>query len=125
KRDEARGYFTLAGTFLSPPGPRLIAVGGLSGTGKSTLAAALAPSIGAAPGALHLRSDVERKLLFGRAPEEKLGEDAYSPQVTQRVYARLAAKAESALAAGHSVIVDAVHARAGEREATEAIARRT
>ena len=48
------------------------AIGGLQGTGKSTLARALAPDLGPAPGALVLRSDEIRKRLLGRAPEETL-----------------------------------------------------
>ena len=60
-------YFDCARRFIAPAPPRLIAVGGLSGTGKSLLARALAPAISPAPGAVVLRSDVERKVLFGRA----------------------------------------------------------
>lgn len=123
-RREASRYVALGNGFLAPAPPGLIATGGLSGTGKSTLAAALAPYIGAAPGALHLRSDVERKLLFGRAPEEKLGEEAYAGDATRRVYETLFAKAEYALASGHSVILDAVFANPAEREAAEDAARK-
>ena len=69
KRDEARalarGYFDSAAGFLRYVPPRLVAVGGLSGVGKSALAAALAPRLGRAPGALWLRSDLERKAMFG------------------------------------------------------------
>ncbi len=54
--EAARSYFELAQRLIAPPGPMLIAVGGLSGTGKSALARALAPNIGAAPGAVVLRS---------------------------------------------------------------------
>ena len=53
----ARKYFDVARQLIEPPPPRLIAVGGLSGTGKSALARALAPDLGAAPGAVVLRSD--------------------------------------------------------------------
>ena len=44
---EARSYLKLASQFLRPRSCRLVAIGGLSGTGKSTLATALAPSLGA------------------------------------------------------------------------------
>jgi uncharacterized protein len=54
---EARRYLDLSTRFLRPRSPRLVAMGSLSGTGKSTLAAALAPSLGARV----LRSDVVRK----------------------------------------------------------------
>ena len=61
----ARTYFKLACGLIAPPAPKLVAVGGLSGTGKSVLARALAPHVMPAPGAVLLRSDVERKALFG------------------------------------------------------------
>ena len=57
---------------IAPAPVLLIAIGGLSGTGKSALARALAPDIGAAPGAVVLRSDVERKTLSGKDEHEKL-----------------------------------------------------
>ncbi len=53
-------------------------IGGLPGTGKSTLARALAPELGAAPGALVLRSDEIRKRRHGVAPEQRLPADAYA-----------------------------------------------
>ena len=61
----ARDYFALAARLIAPPEPVLVAVGGLSGTGKSVLARALAPSLLPAPGAVILRSDVMRKRMFG------------------------------------------------------------
>ena len=61
---DARHYFEAACGLLAPRRLDLVAIGGLSGTGKSSLAAALAGSIGRAPGAVHLRSDIERKRLF-------------------------------------------------------------
>ncbi len=118
---EAGEYFDLAEAFLAPVPPRLIAVGGLSGTGKSTLAAALAPYIGRPPGAFHLRSDVERKLLFGVNPEEPLGDAAYTDHVTGRVYATLNDKAKLALSVGHSVVLDAVFARASQRDMAQQV----
>lgn len=99
--------------------PRLLAIGGLSGTGKSTLARGL---LGCLPGAVLLRSDVERKLLFSVAETTRLGADGYTADATRRVYLTLAEKAAAALAAGRTVIVDAVFARENEREAIEAVA---
>jgi predicted kinase len=64
-----------------------------------------------------LRSDVERKALFGIAETGRLPETAYSRDVTAQVYTALAGKARRVLAAGHSAIVDAVFADAGERAA--------
>ncbi len=113
----AHDYFTLAGKLLEPPAPRLVAVGGLSGTGKSLLARALAAEIPPAPGAVVLRSDVERKVLFGIAETDRLPQTAYAPDVTTQVYAVLADKARRVIAAGHSAIVDAVFAQFDERAA--------
>jgi aminoglycoside phosphotransferase family enzyme/predicted kinase len=120
---QSRTYLALAERLLHPPPPRLIAVGGLSGSGKSTLAARLAPRMGAAPGALVLRSDVIRKALFGVPPLEPLGPEAYGSDVSRSVYARMAQQARAALAAGHAVIVDAVYADVTERTNIEHAAR--
>jgi uncharacterized protein len=116
-RAEARAYFELARTFLVPPRPCLIAIGGLSGSGKSAISRAIAPHIGAFPGAVHVRSDVERKRLFGVAQTHKLPESAYAPGVSDQVYAICRKRTRMALEGGHAVIVDAVHARAEERKA--------
>jgi uncharacterized protein len=115
----ARKYFDLARQLIAPAPSLLIAVGGLSGTGKSALARALAPQIGAVPGAVVLRSDVERKALFGKDEHDKLPPEAYAPEVTARVYATIADKARRAVAAGHSAIVDAVFATPQERALME------
>jgi hypothetical protein len=116
---------TLASSYLAPPPPVLIAVGGLSGTGKSTLAALLAPALGPAPGALHLRSDVERKRLFGIPETQRLDRQHYRVGTAQRVYNIVEEKARRALASGHAVIVDAVFSNPEERTTIEAIARDT
>lgn len=112
----ARRYLALANACLRPPAARLIAIGGFSGSGKSTLARTLAPDIGAAPGALLVRSDVMRKSLTGVTPLTRLGADGYTPEITHRVYDGLVGRALAALRAGHSVVADAVFARAGDRE---------
>jgi uncharacterized protein len=112
---EARDYFALAQRLIAPSQPRLIAIGGLSGTGKSALAHLLAPMIMPAPGAVVLRSDVERKALFGVPETEKLPPEAYSREVSKKIYTLLVAKACRIIAAGHSVIVDAVFASTCER----------
>lgn len=112
---EARAYLKEARAHLTPPPPRLIALGGLSGTGKTTLAGRLAPHVGPAPGAIHLRSDLERKALFDVDPLTPLPDTAYTPEVSARVYDRLLDKARRILSAGHSVIVDAVFAQEGDR----------
>jgi aminoglycoside phosphotransferase family enzyme/predicted kinase len=111
----ARDYFALAGKLLAPQPPILVAVGGLSGTGKSLLARALAAEIRPEPGAVVLRSDVERKVLFAVDEADRLPETAYARDVTTQVYAALIDKARRVTGAGHSAIVDAVFADAGER----------
>lgn len=120
---EARDYLRLAMELLRPAAPRLIAVGGSSGTGKTVLARALAPLFAPAPGAVHLRSDVIRKRLFGVDPLRRLGSHAYTEDVTRRVYEAIRAEAESALRAGYAVIADAVYARGEERGDLAAAAR--
>jgi aminoglycoside phosphotransferase family enzyme/predicted kinase len=119
----ARAYLDLAAGFLRPEAPRLIAIGGVSGTGKTTLARRLAPAIGAAPGAVLLRSDVTRKRLCGVAPTVRLGPEAYDERVSRRVYETLVGRATTLLAAGHAVIVDAVMLDPADRARVEQVAR--
>jgi aminoglycoside phosphotransferase family enzyme/predicted kinase len=125
-RDEAlklaRRYFDNADGFLRYVPPRLVAVGGLSGAGKSALAAALAPRLGRAPGALWLRSDVERKAMFGVDETTHLPASAYAPEVTRDVYRRIDDKARRALRAGQAVVLDATFSNARERRAANAVA---
>jgi uncharacterized protein len=125
-RDEARalarGYFGRASDFLRYVAPRLTAIGGLSGVGKSALAGALAPSLGRAPGALCLRSDLERKAMFGVDETVRLPESAYASDVSREVYRRIDEKARLALIAGHSVALDASFSRPQERATASNIA---
>lgn len=121
--DDASRYFGLAQALINPPAPRLIAVGGLSGTGKSVLARALAPAVTPEPGAVVLRSDVIRKRLFGVKDADRLPPSTYQPDVTARVYETLAQHARRVLKQGHSAIVDAVFARESERDEVAALAR--
>lgn len=104
-----------------PPPPRLVAIGGLQGTGKSHLARRLAPDLGAAPGAVILRSDEIRKRRAGVVPEARLPPEAYSIAENAAVFAELRDLAATALAAGHAVIADAVFQREAEREALAAL----
>lgn len=121
-RRTSESYFDLACRLIAPPPPRLIAIGGLSGTGKSVLAHALAAELEPLPGAVVLRSDVARKRQFQVADTVRLDADAYRPEVTAAVYAGLAERAAQVLAQGHSVIVDAVFAHEPERAAIAAVA---
>jgi len=122
KLRSARTYASLAQRLLAPARPKLIAVGGLSGTGKSRLARALAADLPPPPGAVVLRSDVERKALFGAGETERLPQEAYSTDATRKVYATLVEKARRVAAAGYSAIVDAVFAQPDERAAIEKVA---
>ena len=123
-RAEARGYFEQALAYLRPAEACLVAVGGLSGCGKSSLARALAPHLGPAPGAYGIRSDLLRKRDQGVGETDPLPAEAYTPAANERIYGEMRARAETALAAGHAVLLDAVHARPEERAALAALAER-
>jgi predicted kinase len=118
----AREYLAMAEVLLNHPRPCLIAIGGFSGTGKSTLARGLAPSVGAVPGAVVIRSDEIRKRLSGVSPLHRLRPEGYSSEVSQRVYATVAERAKLTIQEGHSAIVDAVYARPGDRRVIEHVA---
>jgi aminoglycoside phosphotransferase family enzyme len=104
-------YLAMAEGLLNPPRPCLLAIGGFSGTGKSTLALGLAPSVGAVPGAVVIRSDEIRKRLCGVSPLHRLGPEGYSSEMSERVYATVAERARLTIREGQSAIVDAVFAR--------------
>jgi aminoglycoside phosphotransferase family enzyme/predicted kinase len=123
-RDQSVAYLDLALACLAPGEPRLIALGGFSGTGKTTVARALAPAFGRPPGALILRSDVVRKQLAGVTPETRLAPSAYGRRQAAEIYDALRRRAELALGAGYAVVLDAVHARPDERAAAVALAQR-
>lgn len=119
KAAEARAYLELAAGYLeAPQRPRLIAVGGLSGSGKSTVARHLADRLGA----IVLRSDAIRKGMWGIPETARLPREAYAPEVSPRVYAAMADRARMALDGGMPVILDAAHLREGERDAAAALA---
>jgi predicted kinase len=109
---------------IRPAAPSIVAIGGVSGTGKSSLAFGLAPELGPVPGAVVLRSDEIRKRLSGAKELEPLGPDAYSPTVSRRVYDLLAERAAAVAQAGHAVIVDAVFLRPEDRQSIEEAAAR-
>jgi aminoglycoside phosphotransferase family enzyme/predicted kinase len=122
--DAARAYVDLATALIRPPAPKMIAVGGLSGTGKSVLAHALAPFVEPQPGAVLLRSDALRKRLFQVNETERLSASAYRPEVTERIYDGLERDAQRIVSQGHSVVVDAVFAQEIERIAIRERAQR-
>jgi len=102
---EIEAYLDLARDVLKPKPPQLVAIGGDSGTGKSTLAAQLAPAIGALPGAIMLSSDLERKV--GLPKELELPRNAYTKGQRDAVYQSMLERAEALLKAGHSALLDA------------------
>jgi hypothetical protein len=120
----ARAYLDRALVYLSPPPPRLIAIAGLSGSGKSRLARELAPFVGPAPGARVVRSDIARKRLAGVSALTRLGPEGYTPAMTRRTYEAVYRQAQRGLEAGHAVIADAVFARPAQRQAIAAAAAR-
>jgi aminoglycoside phosphotransferase family enzyme/predicted kinase len=120
---EAARYLALARRTLHSADTRLAAVGGLSGTGKTTVARALAADLGGYPwGGVLLRSDVLRKQLLGAPLTQPLPRDSYTPEASQRTYAALLQRAALLLRAGNSVILDAVFGRPDERRGAAGVA---
>lgn len=122
---EARRYLDEAIAALDPPPPRLLAVGGFSGSGKTALAAALAPGLGAAPGAVHLRSDLERKARAGRPAAAPLPAAFYAEGARADIYAAMLGRARTILRAGHAVVLDATFLDPARRAEAEALAAET
>ena len=106
-----RRYLAAAQAHLVPGPPVLAAVGGLSGSGKSSLAREIAPALGAAPGAVILRSDEIRKRLAGVEPTEAAPKSAYSAEMDAAVFAAMFATADVLLNAGRAVVLDATFMR--------------
>ncbi len=119
----ARAISIAAASYLGPRAPLVIAIGGLPGTGKSTLARALAPELGRAPGALVLRSDEIRKRQHGVPPEQRLPQSAYSKAASEAVFAALADLVRDAAGGGQAVIADATFVDPRHRAMVAAAAR--
>ncbi|MCU0904850.1 MAG: AAA family ATPase [Tabrizicola sp.] len=115
--DEARLYLTQAARYLDYARPVLIAIGGVSGTGKTVLARDLAPGIGPCPGAVHLRTDTERKAQASAVD--------YAPAARGAVYDRMLIRAENLLAVGRSVILDGTFLDKEQRKSAEGLALRS
>ena len=120
---EIAAYLDLARRTVEPPPPVLVAVGGLPGTGKTTLARLLAPEIGGDAGALHWRSDVIRKQRAGVDELSRLPPAAYTKEASADVYAEMLRRAGASLAARQAVVLDAAFLAEDERTAAEALAR--
>lgn len=108
---KVRNYVDTAVACLVQRTVRLVAIGGLSGSGKSSLAAAIAHDIGPAPGARVLSSDRIRKRLCGVTLDSTLPDAAYRAELSEQVYAEQAARAGLLLRAGCAVIADAAFER--------------
>jgi hypothetical protein len=119
---QAQRYLDVAAALAAPRRPQLVLMMGLSGSGKTAVAARLAQQLGG----VRLRADVERKRLFGLAPTARVGPAAglYTADASQRTYAHLQALAEAALCAGVPVVIDAASLRRGDRDAMRGLARR-
>lgn len=115
-----RGYLALAEQCLRERRPALIITHGLPGSGKTTFAQMALERLGA----IRVRSDVERKRLYGLGALEdsRTRMDIYSKEATRRTYVRLEELSRIILAAGFPVIVDAAFLKHGERERFRTIA---
>lgn len=117
-------YLDLARTLLEPRSPVLLLTHGLSGSGKTTVTEHLIPELPA----IRLRSDIERKRLFGLSANARSGSDPgeglYTATTTRRLYATLQGFARLALQSGLNVIVDATFLRREDREGFRRLARK-
>lgn len=110
----AENYANLAESFSISKPPLLVITRGYSGSGKSTISAQLAESLGI----IHLRSDVERQRLLGTSPGEnrEINQGLYSAENILFIYQKLADLAANLLDAGFSVLIDAAFLQAGQRD---------
>lgn len=113
---EARQYMSQSVSYLAQSRPVLVAVGGMSGTGKTVLARDLAADLGPCPGAVHLRTDTERK--------EGACDVDYSPIARASIYDRMFMRAANLLEAGKTVILDGTFMNESQRVAAETLAKR-
>ena len=120
---DAHACLAAALAYLQPARAFVLAIGGLPGAGKSTLARVLAPGLGRPPGALVLRTDEIRKRQSGVAPEVRLPASAYAQPVTAAVERELVALTTTVAAGGHAVIADATFLDAADRLAVAGAAR--
>ena len=126
--DEFESYLELAATYTQQPTPKLIIMRGMSASGKSTVSQQLLDELGA----IRIRSDVERKRLFGivstDSASDKVGTNIntgiYSADASQLTYAKLIELTSMIIKAGYSVIVDAAFLKWEQREPFQELADR-
>ncbi len=120
--DEIGQYLQLGLSYIQQPAPKLIICHGLSGSGKTTVSQALLEAIQA----IRIRSDVERKRLFGIAPDGGSGSEIqggiYTDDISEKVYQHLHDIARTILNAGFTVIVDATFLKQGQRSLFKTLA---
>ena len=113
--DVYRGYVDLARGMCRRPPPLLLITHGVSGSGKSHLAAPLSERLNA----VHVRSDIERKRLYGYGMEARTGSalesGIYTPEASARTYSRLEEIAAAALNGGYPVVIDAAFLKREQR----------
>ena len=113
-----RSYADLAESYSAIPTLFLGVTHGVSAVGKSHVALRLVEALGA----IRLRSDVERKRLFGQAKDQAVELDMYSPEATEQTYTHLHQTAEQILRAGHSVVIDATYLKGAQRRGARKVA---
>jgi len=122
-RRDFDGYTSLAASWAVTPTPFMLIMHGVSGSGKSWYAGQLTEKLGA----IQLRSDIERKRLYGYRAEAKTGSGVqagiYSQVASDKTYAHLAGLAGSVVAGGMPVIVDAAFLKLGERQRFQRLAK--
>jgi len=113
---EYHGYVALARSYADPPRPAIILTHGLAGSGKTTLSQALLEVMGA----IRVRTDVERKRLYGHGPRERqqggIERGLYASEAIEATYRRVYAIANGVVAAGHVAIVDATFLQRWQRD---------
>lgn len=117
-----QAYADLAEESMCGMQPAVLITHGFSGSGKSTFASRYAETTGA----IQLRSDIERKRLFGYANDARTGADIgqgiYNEDAGIKTYERLAELAAAVVAAGFAVIVDAAFLKHWQRKRFQALA---
>ena len=122
--EQFESYIDLAIGYTKAPTPALMIMRGLSASGKSTVSQQLLEKLGA----IRVRSDVERKRLFGLKAKEKAKSDIdkgiYSTQASEQTYVKLLELAAEVISAGFSVIIDAAFLHYHQREPFQALAKK-